>query len=297
MRKKNSKYSLAKYKKKKVGNCTLYEVTPDNWVTRGSLPERKAYMNSWNHKNEVSNKSRWYDYYWSDPERRKKILAKKAEKKKAMRRKGIKPEMNYINSERGYMRSLWNSTRTRCKKTGTPFDLTWEIFWSLWNEQKLTYGMLCPYTKVPMTFTRGLNNGTKTKSFKRVPTNVSIDQIWPGKGYTEHNVLFCTVKANCDKRSITPDMCQAVVDIYNDRCKLTMARKLSIVKRGDDYHREQLGRIILNRDGHFTEEEKKNMLEVFYKLAALEAAEASGDRDRINFAKKDLKDHYKDETQ
>ena len=42
---------------------------------------------------------------------------------------------------------------------------------------------------------------------------------------------------------------------------------------------------------------EKNMLEVFYKLSVLEAAEASGDRTRINFAKKDLKDYYRDETQ
>ena len=297
MNKKDSKYSLAKYKRKKVGNCLLYELSPDNWVTRGSLPEIKAYKALWNSKNEIHNKARWQHYYWSDSEKRKERLAKIRDKKRAMRRKGIKPEMNYINSERGYMKGLWSTAQNRCRKTGTLFDLPWDTFWSLWQEQKLTHGMLCPYTKVEMTFIRGLNNGTKSKSFKRVPTNVSIDQIWPGKGYTSHNVLFCTVKANFAKKSITPDMCQAVVDIYNERCKLTMARKLSGVKRGDDYHREQLGRIILNRDGHFTEEEKKNMLEVFYKLSVLEAAEASGDRTRINFAKKDLKDHYKDEIQ
>ena len=297
MNKKDSKYSLKKYNKKKIGNCLLYELTPDNWVKRGSLPEVKEYKARWHNKNEIKDKERWQHYYWSDPERRKKMLAKKRDLKKAMRRKGIKPEMGYINSEKGYMRGLWNSAKTRCRKTGTLFDLTWEEFWSLWHEQKLNYGMMCPYTKVEMTFIRGLNNGTKTKSFKRVPTNVSIDQIWPGKGYTPHNVLFCTVKANFAKKSITPDMCQAVVDIYNERCRLTMARKLSGVERGDEYHKEQIGKIILNRDGHFTEEEKKSMLEVFYKLSVLEAAEASGDRTRINFAKKDLKDYYRDETQ
>ena len=297
MNKKDSKYSLKKYNKKKIGNCLLYELTPDNWVKRGSLPEVKEYKARWYNKNEIKDKERWQHYYWSDPERRKKMLARKRDLKKAMRRKGIKPEMKYINSERGYMKGLWNSAKTRCRKTGTLFDLTWEEFWSLWHEQKLNYGMMCPYTKIEMTFIRGLNNGTKTKSFKRVPTNVSIDQIWPGKGYTPHNVLFCTVKANFAKKSITPDMCQAVVDIYNERCRLTMARKLSGVERGDDYHKEQIGKIILNRDGHFTEEEKKSMLEVIYKLSVQEAAEAREDRTRINFAKKDLKDYYRDETQ
>ena len=56
-----------------MGNCLLYELSPDNWVTRGSLPEIKAYKALWNSKNEIHNKSRWQHYYWSDPEKRKDV--------------------------------------------------------------------------------------------------------------------------------------------------------------------------------------------------------------------------------
>ena len=51
MNKKDSKYSLKKYNKKKIGNCLLYELTPDNWVKRGSLPEVKEYKARWYNKN------------------------------------------------------------------------------------------------------------------------------------------------------------------------------------------------------------------------------------------------------
>ena len=84
MNKKDSKYSLKKYNKKKIGNCVLYELTPDNWVKRGSLPEVKEYKARWYNKNEIKDKERWQHYYWSDPERRKKMLARKRDLKKAM---------------------------------------------------------------------------------------------------------------------------------------------------------------------------------------------------------------------
>ena len=75
-----------------------------------------------------TDKSRWQHYYWSDPEKRKERLARNTRsRRRAMRRKGIKPEMNYINSERGYMKGLWSTVlKTRCRKTGTLFDLPWE---------------------------------------------------------------------------------------------------------------------------------------------------------------------------
>ena len=56
MNKKDSKYSLKKYNKKKIGNCLLYELTPDNWVKRGSLPEVKEYKARWHNKNEIRDK-------------------------------------------------------------------------------------------------------------------------------------------------------------------------------------------------------------------------------------------------
>ena len=65
-----------------------------------------------------------------------------------------------------------------------------------------------------MTHIRGTQRG-KT-SLKKTPTNISKDQIWPGRGYTPDNLVFCSVKFNSDKKAITPDGCQAVIDVHNE---------------------------------------------------------------------------------
>ena len=66
-----------------------------------------------------------------------------------------------------------------------------------------------------MTTKRGQGRGTH--GGKRVDTNISKDQIWPGRGYTPMNLIFCTVKFNNDKQSITPDGCEAVIDVHSQR--------------------------------------------------------------------------------
>ena len=66
-----------------------------------------------------------------------------------------------------------------------------------------------------MTTIRG--HGRGTHGGKRNPTNISKDQIWPGRGYTPLNLIFCTVKFNDNKRSITPDGCEAVIDVHRER--------------------------------------------------------------------------------
>ena len=76
--------------------------------------------------------------------------------------------------------------------------------------------MYCPYSKVLMTTIRGRSRGMRGGG-KRMPTNISKDQIWPGRGYTPMNLIFCTVKFNDHKRSITPDGCEAVIDIHRKR--------------------------------------------------------------------------------
>ena len=67
---------------------------------------------------------------------------------------------------------------------------TW---WQHWLKQKAKYGMYCPYSKILMTTIRGKGRGTRGGG-KRMPTNISKDQIWPGRGYTPMNLIFCSVK-------------------------------------------------------------------------------------------------------
>ena len=153
----------------------MYEIKPGVWITRSKVPENKA-------------------SYW-------------------------RLNNKWNNKEYGYIMNLYSSA-AREFKTGrhgkgisVPLEFTKKTWWEHWLKQKKKYGMYCPYTKVLMTTIRGRGRGTRGGG-KRMPTNISKDQIWPGRGYTPMNLIFCSVKFNLDKGSITPDGCEAVIDVH-----------------------------------------------------------------------------------
>ena len=170
----------------------LYEIKPGHWVAKGRVPEYKA--KHWHHNNK-----------WN-------------------------------NGEYGYIMNLYSAALKESKKgrhgkgIPVPFEFTKDTWWQHWLKQKATYGMYCPYSKVLMTTIRGKGRGTRGGG-KRNPTNISKDQIWPGRGYTPLNLIFCTVKFNHDKKSITPDGCEAVSDVHNQRMNIwakQMIRKRNV---------------------------------------------------------------------
>jgi len=168
----------------------MYEIKPGIWVTKSQVPEHKA--------------TRW-------------LL-----------------NNNWNNKEYGYIMNLYSSALKEFKKgrhgkgVSIPLEFTKKTWWEYWLKQKKKYGMCCPYSKVLMTTIRGRGRGTRGGG-KRVNTNISKDQIWPGRGYTPMNLIFCTVKFNSDKGSITPDGCEAVVDIHRERMD-KWAKKMALKK-------------------------------------------------------------------
>ena len=198
----------------------LYEIKPGVWVPRGQVPQFKVLKKIARNKPEIKlqAKKRWHKYYAQHKEtiRHKARILKKNNKDKYWK---INNRRN--NSQRGFIMNLYSSARKE-SKTGrhgkgelVPFNFTKKTWWEHWLKQKKKYGMYCPYSKVLMTTIRGLSKGKR--GAKRVPTNISKDQIWPGRGYTPMNLIFCTVKFNDNKRSITPDGCEAVIDIHRER--------------------------------------------------------------------------------
>ena len=142
------------------------------------------------------------------------------------------------NSEYGYIMNLYSSAHKEHKKgrrgKKVSFEFTKKTWWEHWHKQKKEYGMKCPYSKVLMTTKRGKGRGTR--GGKKVPTNISRDQIWPGRGYTPINLIFCSVKFNMAKKSITPDGCEAVVDVYNQRMNDWAANLPVRRKRNGEFH-------------------------------------------------------------
>jgi len=149
----------------------------------------------------------------------------------ANRARGWARNNKWNNSEKGFIMNLYSAALKEFKKgrrgKKIPFNFTNETWLEHWEKQKKKYGMYCPYTKVLMTTKRGKGRGTP--GGKKVPTNISRDQIWPGRGYTPINLIFCAVKFNSDKGSITPDGCEAVIDIHRERMD-DWAKKMALKK-------------------------------------------------------------------
>jgi hypothetical protein len=198
----------------------MYEIKPGVWVPRGQVPKIQLQKKIRNRQPEIKlqAKKRWNNYYAKHKET---ILQKGRLLKKNNKDKYWKINNRWNNSQRGFIMNLYSSARKE-SQTGRhgngepiPFNFTKKTWWEHWLKQKKKYGMYCPYSKVLMTTIRGLSKGMH--GAKRVPTNISKDQIWPGRGYTPMNLIFCSVKFNLDKGSITPDGCEAVIDVHRER--------------------------------------------------------------------------------
>lgn len=89
---------------------------------------------------------------------------------------------NYSNEQKLYktLQSRVLNAQSRARSKNIPCSITKEFIKQLWEKQN----GLCAISKIPMTYE--LDSG-------RVYSNVSIDQIHQGKGYTEDNVqLVCS---------------------------------------------------------------------------------------------------------
>ena len=116
-----------------------------------------------------------------------------------------------LNSERGYMRALWQSIKDSDKHNSFgDFD----DFFDHWLEQKKIHGMKCPATGIEMT-TNAVFNG-KGKH-KRCETNISKDRILSSMGYSQQNLIFTSWKYNRAKGEMTPKMAQAFLKIVKER--------------------------------------------------------------------------------
>jgi hypothetical protein len=197
----------------------LYEIKPGVWIPRGQVPEIKLQKKRRNNRPEVKlqSKKQWNNYYAKHKET---ILKKGRTRKNNNKDKYWMINNRYNNSEYGFIMNLYGGALKEYKKgrrgEKVPLEFTRETWWQHWLKQKAKYGMKCPYSKVLMTTIRGRGRGTS--GGKKIATNISRDQLWPGRGYTPINLVFCASRFNLqEKKCITPDGCEAVADLYNER--------------------------------------------------------------------------------
>jgi len=116
-----------------------------------------------------------------------------------------------LNTEKGYMKALWQSVKDSDKDNSfKDFD----DFYSHWLKQKNIYGMKCPATGVEMT-TKLLFN--EKRKYKRCETNISKDRILNSMGYGHQNLIFTSWKYNKAKGNFTPEMARAFLRIVRER--------------------------------------------------------------------------------
>lgn len=114
---------------------------------------------------------------------------------------------NYNNKTKliKVLQARWFGAKDRALNKNIPFTITKEDLLNLWNKQN----GLCAISKIPMTYE--LDAG-------RVFSNVSIDQICPGVGYTIDNIQLVCMAVNQLKSDFEMDtvlyLCKQILNNY-----------------------------------------------------------------------------------
>ena len=131
----------------------------------------------------------------------------------------------YLSTEKGYLHDIFNGVLARQRgkikdreksnqrnlKMHHTLNTLKKLF-NHWDNHKKLYGLRCAYTGCILTHVRP-GSGNR----EHVPTNISIDRLHPGMGYTELNTVFCTWDFNDRKNSISPKDCLKIVNYCKER--------------------------------------------------------------------------------
>ena len=132
--------------------------------------------------------------------------------KKENRIKRAASDLKYIQSERGYFKSLFNSIK-KSKKGNRIRDF--DEFMDCWYKQQKEYGEYCPYYHhIKMTRIKG--QGRK----KRTITNISVDRLVNTLPYAKDNIMFVSWKANNEKGDVSYFMARKIVDFIEEKQEL-----------------------------------------------------------------------------
>lgn len=278
----------------KPGNKTktpMYEIAPGHWVTRGNLPETKNRKKSYRAIPEnLARERKLFRDYWQ--KNRDSLLKKRRkyvkENKGHVKQRGD----NWNSTEYGYIMNLYSSAKKdalKGRRGGEPFafEFTKKSWWEHWRKQKLTYGMMCPYSvtmdePIKMTHIRG--KGT-------IPTNISRDQIWPGLGYTKFNLIFCSSNFNTRKGAISPLGCWAIIQLYQQRYTEYEIDKATGGDNfyGSDFHRKAIREHYINA---LPKKYRMNILNLTYLQSQLEKAKENNDLVGVKTFELKIKNFY-----
>ena len=158
----------------------------------------------------MKNSKQQYDKEWYQKNKERSIQ-KTLEWRKNNKEKYEETKKKRLNSERGFVRVLWQSVKDSGKYNSFR---DFNDFYNHWLEQKKIHGMKCPATGVEMTRKVMFNEKGK---FERCVTNISKDRILSSMGYSHQNLIFTSWNYNSAKCNITPKMAKAYLKIVKER--------------------------------------------------------------------------------
>lgn len=125
----------------------------------------------------------------------------------------------YLSRIDGFLRDRFTGSRRRAirpqqGRSAIDWNLTWEQFMdTFWSHLK-RFGYRCRYCGIRMTNSRGHTHyGGK---YAQLKTNVSMDRICSGQGYQPGNIVFCCIKCNDRKNSVTVEDCKKILKVYEE---------------------------------------------------------------------------------
>ena len=184
--------------RKKYVNSTLINKTCID--CKKSYPRTEEYFYRKKHRTRVGVFS--YNSYCIKCENKKTNKWKKENK---VRRAAA--DLRYMQSERGYFKSLFYGV-TRSKKGNLFRDF--DEFMDCWYKQQEKYGEYCPYyPHIKMTRIKGKKKPTET--------NISVDRLVNTLPYDKNNVMFVSWKANNEKGDVSPYLAGKMLDFIKNK--------------------------------------------------------------------------------
>ena len=115
--------------------------------------------------------------------------------------------LNYLQTERGYFKTLFYSIRRSTK--GNLFK-DFDEFMDCWYKQREEYGEYCPYyPHIKMTRIKGKKKPTNT--------NISVDRLVNTLPYDKNNVMFISWKANNEKGEVSPYLAEKMLNFIKNK--------------------------------------------------------------------------------
>jgi hypothetical protein len=184
--------------RKKYVNSTLINKTCID--CKKSYPRTEEYFYRKKHRTRVGVFS--YNSYCIKCENKKTNKWKKENKvRKAA------ADLRYMQSERGYFKSLFYGVLK--SKKGNLFR-DFDEFMDCWYKQQEKYGEYCPYyPHIKMTRIKGKKKPTET--------NISVDRLVNTLPYDKNNVMFVSWKANNEKGDVSPYLAGKMLDFIKNK--------------------------------------------------------------------------------